>query len=267
MASGPTFLERLISFPEEIEKELLLAHTYEPVAKDILIVTHNQLPFLKQCVQSIRDNTKDYHIYLWINGSSLNDTTLLAVQEWAFSQEDMTVTYSETNEGFIIPNNRLIAQGSSPYVILLNDDTVVYPGWDKAMIGYIQQTGVAQVGYIGGKLDSNAKGVNFGWGSSVDYIPGWCFAIPRSVYERYGLFDEENLRFAYGEDSDFSLRLIAAGERIHALHLGLVFHHENKTIGNLTGKHDLQANFDENHDVLRRRWVWRLPPSTCGLTT
>lgn len=248
MASGPSTLERLISFPGEIEKELLLAHTYEPVAKDILIVTHDQLPCLKQCIQSIRDNTEHYQIYLWVNGS------LPAVQEWALSQDDMTVTCSETNEGFIIPNNRLIAQGNSPFVILLNDDTVVYPGWDKAMIGYMQATGAAQVGYIGGWLDEDFKGSRFGWGSEVDYIPGWCFAIPRSIYDYYGLFDQWYLKLAYGEDADFSLRLQKAGQRIHALHLGLVFHHENMTIKNLAENHDFQASFEQNHALLRWRW-------------
>lgn len=252
-----------MSFPQEIEKELLLAHTYEPVAKDILIVTHDQLPYLKQCVQSIRDNTENYKIYLWDNGSSS------VVQEWLFSQDDITVTRSETNEGFIVPNNRLIAQGHSEYVILLNDDTVVYPGWDKAMIGYIQATGAAQVGYIGGRLDEDFKGTNFGWGSDVEYIPGWCFAIPRKVYDRYGLFDQWYLKLAYGEDADFSLRLTTNGERIHALHLGLVFHHENMTIKNLAENHDFRTSFDENHALLKWRWggyhaASRLPKWSCA---
>jgi GT2 family glycosyltransferase len=243
----------LISFPGEIEKELLLAHTYEPVAKDILIVTHDQLPYLKQCVQSIRDNTDQYHIYLWINGSALNNPSFPAVQEWAFSQDDMTVTCSPDNEGFIIPNNRLVAQGNSPFVILLNDDTVVRPKWSEAMIGYIQQTGVVQVGYVGGWLDEDFKGVQFGWGGGVEYIPGWCFAIPRSIYDRYGLFDQ-HLKLAYGEDADFSLRLQKEGHRIHALHLGLVDHYENSTIKNLAENHAFQASFVENHALLRRRW-------------
>jgi GT2 family glycosyltransferase len=258
LVSGPTLLERLASFPNEIEEELLLAHTYKPVAKDILIVTHDQLSYLKSCVQSIRDNTDQYRISLWINGSCP------AVQEWAFSQGDISVTVSETNEGFIIPNNRLIEQSNNPFVILLNDDTVVCPGWDKAMIGYLQATGAAQVGYIGGWLDENAKGSRFGWGSGVDYIPGWCFAIPRSIYREYGLFDEENLKFAYGEDADFSLRLTAAGQQIYALHLGLVFHHENTTIKNLVEKQDLRTSFEENHLVLKRRWANRLALSRCG---
>jgi GT2 family glycosyltransferase len=250
-----------MSFPNEIEEELLLAHTYEPVAKDILIVTHDQLACLKQCVQSIRDNTEHYQIYLWINGY------LPAVQEWVFSQDDIIPTCSETNEGFIIPNNRLIAQGDSEYVTLLNDDTVVYPGWDKAMIGHIQAKGTAQVGYIGGRLDENFKGTNFGWGGDLDYIPGWCFTIPRTIYERYGLFDEWGLKLAYGEDADFSLRLKQNGQRIHALHLGLVFHHENMTIKKLAENSDFRASFDENHALLKRRWLGRFGASLCSQRT
>ena len=234
---------------------MLIAHTYQPVSKDILIVTYNQPTYLKQCIKSIEDATEQYQIYVWDNGSNY----------WLEDHPDIKVTRSRSNEGFIIPNNQLIAQGNSPFVILLNDDTVVYPGWDKAMIGHIQSIGTAQVGYVGGWLDENAKGSRFGWGGGVDYIPGWCFAIPRTTYEKFGLFDEE-FKFAYCEDADFSLRLTAAGERIYALHLGLVHHYENATIQAVAEKSDRSTSFRKNHAVLRERWSKRLAVSGCGVS-
>lgn len=246
MASGPTFIERVFSFPKEIEQELCVAHTYKPVSKDILIVTHNQFDYLKQCVQSIRDNTEDYQIYVWDNGSQED------MKSWLASQPDIIVTRSETNLGFIVPNNLLISQGENPFVILLNDDTVVYPGWDKALIAHLQN-GFTQVGYIGGWLDAEAKGSKFGWGDAVDYIPGWCFAISRKTYREFGLFDE-TLVFAYCEDADFSMRLTKAGKAICALHLGLVHHFENQTIKNVLDSHDCYASFAGNHAVLKMRW-------------
>jgi GT2 family glycosyltransferase len=79
--------------------------------------------------------------------------------------------------------------------------------------------------------------------------------MSRKVYDKYGLFDEENLLFAYGEDADLSLRLIEAKFKIRALHLGLVIHHGNATIKEVAKKRDCRPTFDANHDYLRLRWA------------
>lgn len=249
MVSGPTIIERIASFPKEIEKELIVTQNYKPVAKDILIVTYNQFDCLKNCIQSIRDNTEgEYNIYVWHNGGNKE------TNNWLQFQSDIRLTQSQSNVGFIISNNHLIAQGDSPYVILLNDDTIVHPDWDKAMIAHLQQNKkVDQVGYIGGFLDENAKGCRFGWGKKVDYIPGWCFAISRETYQEFGLFDEA-FKFAYCEDADLSLRLTAAKRSIYALHLGLVDHLENQTIKNLPDDFNNRTTFEGNHELLKKRW-------------
>lgn len=235
-------------FGEEIRRELVCAAACEPAEKDILVVVHDQLPYLEACIESIRCETQDYRLYVWDNGSSAETAS------WLASQPDIHLVRWETNEGFIIPNNRLISLGSSPYVILLNSDTIVLSGWDRAMLGYLQQNAdVAQVGYIGGYIEGG-KGSRFGYGSQVDYIPGWCFCIPRPIYNKFGLFDEENLEFAYCEDADFSLRLQEAGLRIHALHLDLVYHHENKTISEVAKVRDCRTTFEKNHRYLDARW-------------
>lgn len=251
MASRPNRLQFLTLYGDDIKRELVATSKYERAGKDILIVTHNELPLLQQCVQSIRDHTEDYHIYVWDNGSESD------VWEWLNQQADISVTRSENNEGFIIPNNRLATQGKNPFVILLNNDTVVYDGWDRAMIAHCQQ-GFAQVGYVGGWLNEEGKGACFGWGSEVDYIPGWCFTIPRIVYDGFGLFDEKNLTFAYGEDADLSLRLTEAGAKILALHLDWVYHYENVTIKTVQQKLDCKASFEANHAFLRGRHGKRL---------
>lgn len=240
--------QKIAQFNEEIQNELIFASKYCSVDKDILIVTHNNLSYLQQCIESIRTNTENYCIYLWDNGSDLD------VKDWISNQHDIIALRSETNLGFIVPNNILASQGTNPYIILINDDCVVYPGWDKAMIGFIQQTGTSQVGYCGGWCNEEGKGICFGWGDKIDYVCGYCFAIPRKIYNSYGLFDEENLSFAYCEDSDFSFRLRDAGKKIYALHLDYVHHFENVTIKKNVDNSDLKAKIVANHDYFKTRW-------------
>lgn len=258
MVGSSEKLKRLAAHAEDVKRELVITKQYQPAGKDILIVTHNQLDYLKQCVESVRLHTQDYQLYVWDNASDRE------TQDWLGEQSDIIVTRSETNEGFIIPNNRLVKQGHNPYIILLNNDTVVLPDWDKAMIAFIQQTGAAQVGYVGGWINEEGKGALFGWGSGVHYIPGWCFTIPRAVYDEYGLFDEENYSFAYCEDADFSFRLTEAGRQIHALHLDLVFHYENTTIKTVHQLRDCRTSFVANHAFLKGRWKHRFAVSPCA---
>jgi GT2 family glycosyltransferase len=107
---------------------------------------------------------------------------------------------------------------------------------------------------MGGILDENGKGKWFNCGTEIDYISGWCFAIKRETYNKFGLFDQENLEFAYGEDADFSLRLRQSGAYIHALHLSLVHHFENKTILQVRHKRDCSKTFEKNHSFIKEKW-------------
>jgi GT2 family glycosyltransferase len=218
-------------------------------SKDILIVVHNQLDFLKQCIQSVEQHTSNYHLFIWDNDS--NQETQNYIQSL-----DCTWIRCQENLGFGLPNDFLAAMGSSDYLILLNSDTQVFAGWSEAMLGFLQaHPGCAQVGYMGGLLDETGRGGRIAWGHDIDYIMGFCTCMRRSDYEIYGLFDPQ-FRFAYCEDADLSLR-IKQKSSIYALHLLLVHHYENKTIKSVhqEGSIDIQATFEQNHSLLRERWA------------
>jgi len=222
--------------------------------KDILIVAHNQLDYIKECVESILECTYNFILYIWDNAS---DTPTKRYLEYlSENHSKIKLSRSEENLGFIIPNNRLAEKGNSEYIILLNSDTKVKPGWDNGLVGFLETfSNYAQVGYIGGLLNTDCRGGDvFDCGDEIDFIPGWCFCVHRKTFERYGLFDEKNLEFAYGEDSDFSLRLKAAGHKIYALHLDLVLHHGNRTVFEVQNKRKMTDTFYQNHQYLRSKW-------------
>jgi GT2 family glycosyltransferase len=247
---------------QSCELELALASIAEPAWKDIIIVVHDQLMYLKMCIESIREHTSNYTLYIWDNGSGKETVDYLEQlqKEFAIGKDldwDIEVWRSEKNEGFIIPNNKMAAIGEGDYIILLNSDTKVFRNWDMAMIGWLQQnSNVAQVGYWGGHLGDDGRGSGGDFGYNVDYIYGLCFCISRETYSKYGLFDQENLDFAYCEDSDFSLRLLEDGKNLYALHAPLVYHYQNKTIQavNEEGRIDVRATFEHNHEYIRLRW-------------
>jgi GT2 family glycosyltransferase len=113
----------------------------------------------------------------------------------------------------------------------------------------------AQVGYWGGHLDNTGRGFGGSNGHDIDYVPGWCFCISRDTYKEFGLFSDE-LKFAYFEDSDYSLRLKEAGKKIYALYAPLVHHYQNKTVKTVEkeGTVNLRESFEHNHNYVQIRW-------------
>lgn len=222
--------------------------------KDIIIIVHNQLYYVKKCIEAIYANTKDFTLYVWDNASDSETADYL--NQLAVEKDNFVLEHHNTNIGFIRPNNILAAKGTSPYLILLNSDTEVRKGWDMALIGWLEaKKDCAIVGYLGGLLEANGQGEMAWSGSLIDYVCGWCCCLSRAKYDQFGLFDEENLAFAYGEDADLSLRLVEAGYSVYALHLGWVIHYGNVTINEVVKIRNCKTSFDENHAYLKRRWA------------
>lgn len=225
-----------------------------PETKDILIVVHDQLDYIKQCIESLFEHTHNFTLYLWDNNSMAPTREYL--EEVDRMHSNVVLLKHSDNIGFIIPNNKLAKLGNSNYIILLNSDTKVQKGWDAALIGWLKENpNCAIVGYQGGTLEEDGRGSNKERsGPFIDYVCGWCFCMSRSIYEDFGLFDEANLSFAYGEDSDLALRMKEAGYEIYAMNIKLVTHFGNKTALEVQKEMDTSVSFDRNHQYIRMRW-------------
>lgn len=236
-----------LEYPEEIKNELFNLNSNS--SKDILIVVHDQLKYVKQCIESIQENTDNYRLYIWDNNS--NEET----KNYLLSLGDKIILQSsKDNLGFIIPNNRMYENSKSDYVILLNSDTIVSKNWDLALISYLEShTDVGVVGYLGGILNANAEGERAAYGKNIDYVMGWCMCFKRQLCEI--LFDEENLKFAYCEDADFCLRLKERNLSCYALHASLVHHFGNKTVNQVSKEKDVSESFKQNHLYMQKRWA------------
>ena len=101
----------------------------------ILIPSWNNLEFLKLCVASIRKNSKfDHEILIHVNDGS--DGTL----EWVKS-EGLKYTHSAENVGVCFALNGLRPLATTDYILFMNDDMYVCPGWDEALFDEIKNIG------------------------------------------------------------------------------------------------------------------------------
>jgi glycosyltransferase involved in cell wall biosynthesis len=114
-----------------------IKRTSFPDAKfSILIPSWNNLEYLKLCVDSIRKNSKFTHqIILHINEGV--DGSL----EWVKEQADIDYSYSKKNVGICYALNNCRQLVSTDYVMYMNDDMYVCPGWDAAILEDIKSIG------------------------------------------------------------------------------------------------------------------------------
>jgi glycosyltransferase involved in cell wall biosynthesis len=93
----------------------------------ILIPTWNNLPFLKICIDSIKKNSAFNHqIIIHVNEGT--DGTLEWVRENGFDY-----THSIDNVGVCWAVNGCRALVKTDYIVFLNDDMYLLPGWDMEL--------------------------------------------------------------------------------------------------------------------------------------
>jgi len=93
----------------------------------ILIPTWNNLKYLQLCIKSIARNSGFTHqIIIHVNEGT--DGTL----EWV-QQNEYSYTYSRNNIGVCWAMNAMRNLVDTDYIVFLNDDMYVCPGWDSAL--------------------------------------------------------------------------------------------------------------------------------------
>jgi glycosyltransferase involved in cell wall biosynthesis len=120
----------------DIKQAALHPGVSDPGAKfSILIPTWNNLDFIKLCVDSIRRHSSFPHqIILHINEGS--DGTLA----WA-RQARLDFTYTPANAGICHAVNLARTLARTDYLVYMNDDMFVCPGWDRALWEEISKLG------------------------------------------------------------------------------------------------------------------------------
>lgn len=217
----------------------------------ILIPSWNNLEMLQCCIRSIEKNSGLRHqIILHINDGS--DGTAQWVRSKGFSH-----TWSAENVGVCHAINAMARLASQPWLLYLNDDMYVAPGWDTALAN-LASTFSHDLWYLSGTLaepvPSSSRQVlgpiDFGqsphdfdeeaflrfaeenrketfW-SGASWPPS---LVPRSTFERVGGYSPEFSPGMYS-DPDFSMKLWQAGVRqFIGLHASLVYHFRSRTTG------------------------------------
>ena len=223
----------------------------------ILVLCHNQLQYTQKFFDSLYKFTNNFEVLVLDNAST--DGTLEWLQKFSQDHKEVMVFHSDKNLGYIGGNNLLISKAKGDYIAVVNNDVEFRDRWVESLIYELQHNlRIAQVGSHSENGFLRPDGIGTGRAGQVgeqEYIEGWLFIIPRWVYDKFGLFDDKNLKFCYGEDSDFSLRLREVGYKIKTISLNVV-HFGQATSKNIPEyDHELRKGFFENHQYLKVRWA------------
>jgi glycosyltransferase involved in cell wall biosynthesis len=213
----------------------------------VVIPTWNNLPYARLCVESIRRNSAFPHqIVLHVNDGS--DGTLA----WARS-EGLDHTWSAENAGICFPVNAAASLARTDYLVYMNDDMYVCPGWDSALWEAVAAIGHHRFFLSATTLEPRGHGEcafppeSFGDDpegfrerdllAAVPRLvrPDWSGAswppnlVHRSLWEQVGGYSVEFSPGFYS-DPDFSMKLWLAGVRLfRGVARSVVYHFRQKS--------------------------------------
>lgn len=194
----------------------------------VIIVSYNSASFLRDCLASVFACSQESCEVIVVDNASQDGSRDLIRKEFP----SVSLVSLACNIGFGAACNRGAAVAAGRYLVFLNPDTVVEPGWLRHLVRVLETD--ASVGAVSPKIvlmDQpdivNACGndvhiVGFPschlWGAPSDQvqaggevasISGAAFIISKALFDRVGRFDPHF--FMYLEDTDLSWRLRLSG--------------------------------------------------------
>ena len=107
----------------------------------IIIPNYNGIKFMKDCIESLRIQTyKNFEILVVDNGSKDESVDYLRDLESYESNLNIKAIYLDENLGFAGGVNVGLAACDSKYVILLNNDTEVFPDYVEMLVNAIEKS-------------------------------------------------------------------------------------------------------------------------------
>lgn len=217
----------------------------------IITLSYNQLHFTKEFLTSYLDRSfyPNSELIIVENGSDEETVNYLKDIERQKNQ-NIKIIFNKKNLGFGGGNNLGMKNAIGDFIILINNDTKVTPGWISRLLFHVNKLNAGLVGPVTNNIGNEAK-INIkyeqeyqvdieksvlnytsnNWGEKLNLksIAAFCWILSRKTYNEIGGFDE---RFfpAYYEDDDYCLRVKNAGYEIYCANDVFIHHFENGSV-------------------------------------
>lgn len=237
-----------------------MRHAAEKVT--IVIPLFNQLHYTRICLESLRSHGAAGARILLINNGSTDQTA-----EYLATCQGMDVINNLENLGCAGAWNQGVRESTSDWVVFLNNDVIVSPGWLEGLLSFADEHGLDVVTPAIREGEYNYDMVEYsgqfvetmGQVCRMGVADGICFMVHRRVLQALVGFDE-NFRIGQFEDTDFFRRAAAAGFRLGITGRSFLHHFGSVTQDAIRKQQGVRPYEAENRAYFRKKWQltwWR----------
>lgn len=199
----------------------------------IVSVVYNNPIHTKKTIDSILYRSKYPNFELIVVDNNSNYETKKVLSKYK-RNEKVRIISNEKNFGFAKGNNIGMKSARGKYIVLINNDVIVTPGWLSRLLFHIRENNVGLVGPVTNNIGNEAK-INIAydqdnvedlenqacnytyshWNDIIELenVAAFCWMMSRDIYIRIGGFDE---RFGKGlfEDDDYCMQVKKEGYKV-----------------------------------------------------
>ena len=215
----------------------------------ICILTCNSMPHIVSTINSILENTHYPNYEILINDSESTDGTKKYLSLLEKLYQHIKVIHTK-KEGFIKALNTNIKEVKEGDILLTHDDVLFPKLYMKCwLIEMIKMSNLPNAGII---TSMNGGGV-----SGSDYINGfpwvgtWCLFLLRETLNKVGLFDE-NFGIGFGDDIDFTYRVIKGGLNIYRANFAVDHHRMTEHVNEISTEFE-ETTKKRNAEYFRKK--------------
>ncbi|MEG2029346.1 MAG: glycosyltransferase [Janthinobacterium sp.] len=238
----------------------------------VVVVTYNNIAFTRACLASLEEHTQYAAIEIIVVDNASSDGSPDFLMEWAAGGANRKLILNNDNRGFAAANNQGLAIAGGEYLVLLNNDTYVTPGWVRTLFKHLQRDpSIGLIGPVTNNIGNQAKihikyddmeamlveaghytRAHIGQTFPLQTAAFFCVMFSRSVYERVGDLDEAFGR-GFFEDDDYCRRVEQLGLRVVCAEDVFIHHHLSASFNKVKSA-DRQKLFEDNKATYEAKW-------------
>ena len=247
-----------------------------PPRVSVLVVTHGNLALTRLCLCSIQRAASALPFEVVVVDNASTDGTPAYLHEVSAAKIlPVTIVTNPDNRGFAAANNQAARLARGEILVLLNNDTVVPPGWLDGLVAHLDRN--PSIGVVGpvtnscgneaaiattytdlGQMLAYAAGhmrAHAGELRDIEMLTLFCAALRRTVWDEVGGLDEQ-YRVGMFEDDDLAMAVRALGKRVALAADVFVHHYGGAAFGALSPRSYLRIWW-ENRRRFEAKWKVR----------
>lgn len=237
----------------------------------VIVVTYNNLELTQICLNSVENFSLYEKMEIIVVDNASTDGTHDYLTDWQSTRPHCKIVLNANNLGFAAANNQGLRLAQGEYLVLLNNDTEVTPGWLRTLMNHLRlDDSLGIIGPVTNNIGNEAR-IKISYKNAermrekaraytlrhigetfpITTLAFFCVMMPRRTYEKVGPLDEE-FGLGFFEDDDYCRRIEQAGLRIECAEDVFIHHHLAASFSKLgKGRQEL---LERNRKIYEAKW-------------